>query len=30
MANQDDIFKKIVGFMSEKDPTTKWVFYPSI
>ena len=30
LRQQDDIFKKIVGFMSEKDPTTKWVFYPSI
>jgi hypothetical protein len=30
LRQQDDIFKKIVGFMSQKDPTTKWVFYPSI
>ena len=30
LRQQDDIFKKIVGYMSEKDPTTKWVFYPSI
>jgi hypothetical protein len=30
LRQQDDIFKKIVGFMSEKDPVTKWVFYPSI
>jgi hypothetical protein len=30
LRQQDDIFKKIVGYMSEKDPHTKWVFYPSI
>jgi hypothetical protein len=30
LRQQDDIFKKIVGFMSQKDPATKWVFYPSI
>jgi hypothetical protein len=30
LRQQDDIFKKIVGHMSEIDKTTKWVFYPSI
>ena len=30
LRQQDDIFKKIVGHMSQVDPTTKWVFYPSI
>jgi hypothetical protein len=30
LRQQDDIFKKIVGYMSQKDPVTKWVFYPSI
>ena len=30
LRQQDDIFKKIVVFMAEKDPITKWVFYPSI
>lgn len=30
LRQQDDIFKKIVGYMSQNDPTTKWVFYPSI
>ncbi len=30
LRQQDDIFKKIVGYMSQTDPSTKWVFYPSI
>jgi hypothetical protein len=30
LRQQDDIFKKIVGHMSEIDKTTKWVFYPSV
>lgn len=30
LRQQDDIFKKIVGYMSQNDTTTKWVFYPSI
>lgn len=30
LRQQDDIFKKIVAYMSERDPVTKWVFYPSI
>lgn len=30
LRQQDDIFKKIVAHMSQTDPTTKWVFYPSI
>jgi hypothetical protein len=30
LRQQDDIFKKIVGYMSEIDKTTKWVFYPSV
>lgn len=30
LRQQDDIFKKIVVFMSDKDPATKWLFYPSI
>lgn len=30
LRQQDDIFKKIVGHMSQVDPSTKWVFYPSI
>lgn len=30
LRQQDDIFKKIVGHMSQADKTTKWVFYPSI
>jgi hypothetical protein len=30
LRQQDDIFKKIVAHMSQADPTTKWVFYPSI
>jgi hypothetical protein len=30
LRQQDDIFKKIVAYMSERDPITKWVFYPSI
>jgi hypothetical protein len=30
LRQQDDIFKKIVAYMAEKDHNTKWVFYPSI
>lgn len=30
LRQQDDIFKKIVGHMSQTDKNTKWVFYPSI
>lgn len=30
LRQQDDIFKKIVAHMSQVDPSTKWVFYPSI
>lgn len=30
LRQQDIIFKKIVLYMAEKDPTTKWVFYPSV
>lgn len=30
LRQQDDIFKKIVEFMAEKDHTVNWVFYPSI
>ena len=30
LRQQDDIFKKIVGHMSEIDKTTRWVFYPSV
>jgi hypothetical protein len=30
LRQQDDIFKKIVAHMSEKDKSIKWVFYPSI
>jgi len=30
LRQQDDIFKKIVIFMSDKDQSTKWVFYPSV
>lgn len=30
LRQQDDIFKKIVAHMSQTDPSTKWVFYPSI
>jgi hypothetical protein len=30
LRQQDDIFKKIVGYMSQQDKLTKWVFYPSI
>lgn len=30
LRQQDDIFKKIVGHMSQIDKTTKWVFYPSV
>ena len=30
LRQQDEIFKKIVGHMSEVDKSTKWVFYPSV
>ena len=30
LRQQDDIFKKIVVHMSEKDKSIKWVFYPSL
>lgn len=30
LRQQDIIFKKIVAYMAEKDPGTKWVFYPSV
>lgn len=30
LRQQDDIFKKIVAEMAQKDQTIKWVFYPSI
>jgi len=30
LRQQDEIFKKIVAEMAEKDKTIKWVFYPSI
>jgi hypothetical protein len=30
LRQQDDIFKKIVVYMSETDKSIKWVFYPSI
>lgn len=30
LRQQDEIFKKIVAEMAEKDLTIKWVFYPSI
>lgn len=30
LRQQDDIFKKIVAYMSEKDNNTRWVFYPSL
>ena len=30
LRQQDDIFRKIVAEMSQKDNTVKWVFYPSI
>lgn len=30
LRQQDDIFKKIVAEMSEKDKSVKWVFYPSV
>lgn len=30
LRQQDEIFKKIVSHMAEKDKTTKWVFYPTV
>lgn len=30
LRQQDDIFKKIVAYMSQTDPSIKWVFYPSV
>jgi len=30
LRQQDEIFKKIVGEMAQKDKTINWVFYPSI
>jgi hypothetical protein len=30
LRQQDEIFKKIVAHMAEKDKTTKWVFYPTV